>query len=76
MLDKTPPMGSLAAETLDSQYHRPDLLKVKFMIQELADQLYDFGSCMSDVASRSSSGEDSLEEISGKGGFQRRRKES
>ena len=71
MLDRTPPEGSLAAEILGSQSPRPDLLKTKAMIQELADQLSDFGSCIeSDVASCSSGGEDSLEENPEKGGYQ------
>jgi hypothetical protein len=58
LLERTPPMGSLAAELLVTTTPRHDLSRTNSMINELrsmAENLSDFGSCLSD-----SSGDDSL----------------
>ena len=58
LLERTPPKGSLAAELLVTTTPRHDLSRTNSMINELrsmAENLSDFGSCLSD-----SSGDDSL----------------
>ena len=67
LFDRTPPMGSLAAELLATTTPRQDLQRTNSMINELksmAENFSDFGSCLSD------SSDDAIEDSVGKeGGF-------
>ena len=60
-MNRTPPKNSLAAELLEPESMRPDLLRTKTMLNDLKDlteRLSDFGSCISSQSSTSSDDSD------------------
>ena len=69
-IDRTPPNGSLAAEILGRETPGAGLLRTKLMLDELKEQLSDFGSCYSDETSSCCSSNEDTHDDSEKVGFQ------
>ena len=69
---KVPPAHSIAAELLDTEFARPDLIGTKSLlteIRDMADKLSEFESCTSDLSESDSSSDHASLEIDGTGGF-------